>query len=65
MATPPGKVTRRRIYRVDDVMALMGVSKPFAYKLMQRVNAEMEAQGYITVSGRVSADYFDKRIGLV
>lgn len=38
----------------DTVVADLGVSKPFAYKLMKKMNNELEEKGYMTISGRVS-----------
>ena len=43
--------------RVDDVAQELGVSKSYAYKLIQRLNAELRAKGYLTISGRVSRRY--------
>lgn len=38
------------------------VSKSYAYKLVRQLNDEMEALGYITVRGRVDANYFRKKV---
>ena len=40
----------------------LGVSKSYAYKLVRQLNDEMEALGYITVRGRVDANYFRKKV---
>lgn len=48
--------------RADEVAKELGVSKPFAYKLMQKLNAELAQKNYITISGRVSRRYFRERI---
>ena len=48
--------------RVDDVAQELGVSKSYAYKLIQRLNAELRKQGYITISGRVSRSYFEEKL---
>ena len=34
----------------------------YAYKLIRRLNAELEADGFVTIKGRVSTQYFMKRI---
>ena len=44
---------------------LMGVAKPTAYKLMQRLNSELAKKGYITIQGKVPAKYFFERCGLI
>lgn len=36
----------------------LGISRPFAYKLMKQMNDELAAEGYITIAGRVSRKYF-------
>ena len=37
---------------VDDVMALLGVSKSKAYQIIKGLNGEMAANGYLTVKGK-------------
>ena len=44
--------------RVDDVAKILDVSKSYAYKIVQRLNKELESMGYITISGRVNKQYF-------
>ena len=34
---------------VDDVCAILGVSKTYAYSLMREYNKELKAKGYIVV----------------
>ena len=48
--------------RVDDVARELGVSKSYAYKLIQRLNAELREKGYLTISGRVSRRYFLEKL---
>lgn len=47
--------------RVEDVAEELGISKSYAYKIVQKLNNELKEQGYITISGRVNAEYFRKR----
>ena len=49
---------KRSFMRVDEGAAELGVSKSYAYKIVQRLNAELKAKGYLTISGRVSRQYF-------
>lgn len=44
--------------RVEEVAAELGISKSYAYKVVQKLNAELKAQGYLTISGRVNRKYF-------
>ena len=48
--------------RVDDVAKELGVSKSYAYKTVQRLNAELREQGYLTISGRVNRKYFMEKL---
>lgn len=49
-------------YNADDVSAILGTSKAYAYKLIQRLNEELAAHGYITVPGKVTKSYFEARV---
>jgi len=40
-----------------EVAQELGVSKPFAYKLVRQMNEELEEKGFITIAGRVSSLY--------
>ena len=53
-----------KYYKVTDVMALLECSESFAYEIMRKLNAELEAQGYITVRGKVPKGYFNKKLCL-
>lgn len=48
--------------KVDQVAEELGVSKSFAYKIVQKLNAELKEQGYLTVAGRVSRKYFLEKL---
>jgi predicted transcriptional regulator len=48
--------------RVEEVANELGVSKPYAYKLVQKLNEELKRKNFITISGRVSKQYFQERI---
>jgi len=48
--------------RAEEIAEELGVSKPYAYKLVQRLNSELHAKGYITISGRVSRQYYEEKI---
>ncbi len=47
--------------RVDTVMNDLQISKPLAYKLMKEMNDELEAKGYLVISGRVPRAYYYER----
>ena len=44
-----------------EVANELGVSKPYAYKLVKEMNDELKKNGYITIAGRVSRKYFEEK----
>jgi hypothetical protein len=46
------------ILKVDEVAETLGISKSYAYKIVQKLNAELKEKGYLTISGRVNKQYF-------
>lgn len=51
-----------RFIRADDVVQELNVSKPYAYKLIRKLNEELKAKGFITIAGRVNRQYFYERL---
>lgn len=51
-----------KFIRADDVAQELSVSKPYAYKLIRKLNEELKAQGFITIAGRVNRKYFYERL---
>jgi Mn-dependent DtxR family transcriptional regulator len=54
-------MSNQNYLRAEDVAEIMGISKAYAYKIMRKLNAELDEQGYITVSGRINRKYFMER----
>lgn len=52
----------KRFLTAQDVMEMLDVSLSYAYKLIRRLNAELESEGFVTIKGRVSTQYFMERI---
>ena len=48
--------------RAEEVARELEVSKSYAYKLIQQLNAELREKGYITIAGRVNRQYFRERL---
>lgn len=42
----------------EDIEKILGVKKTKAYEVIKQLNADLEAKGYLTVKGKVSAKYF-------
>ena len=47
-------IVQEKMYMdVDDVCAILCVSKAYAYNLMREYNKELKAKGYIVVAGKI------------
>ena len=54
-------MTERNFMRVEELAEELGVSKSYAYKIVQKLNAELKEKGFMTISGRVNKQYFMER----
>ena len=52
----------KKFMRVEEVAEELDVSVSHAYKVMQKLNAELKEKGFITVSGRLNRQYFYERL---
>ncbi len=50
-----------KFIRVDEVAQELSVSKPYAYKLIKKLNDELKEKGFITIAGRINRQYFQER----
>ncbi len=48
----------------DDVAAILQVSQTTAYRIIKRLNTELQQQGKITTAGKVSRRYFEEKVYL-
>lgn len=48
-------------YTYEDVCEILSVSRNKAYEIIRELNKELQAQGYMTFSGRVSKKYFNEK----
>ena len=60
--TPAHRVHNPSVMYVRDVMAALGVGMQKAYQIIRQINAELNAEGYITINGRVSEARFYEKI---
>ena len=51
-----------RFMRAEEVAQELGVSVSYAYKVIQKLNAELKGKGFLTISGRVNRQYFNERL---
>ena len=47
--------------RAEEVAGALGISKPYAYKLVREMNEELKQKGFLTIPGRVSRRYFEEK----
>lgn len=45
----------------EEVAKALNTSKGYAYKMIRKLNAELEKKGSLVVKGKVSADHFAER----
>lgn len=56
------KKANSKYCRVEEVMQLLECSQSNAYKIMRKLNKELEEKGCITTAGRVSRKYLEERL---
>ena len=54
-------MVQQSFIRVEEVAQVLGISKSHAYKIVQQLNKELKAKGYLTIAGRVNRKYFQER----
>ena len=55
-------VEEKRFLNAEDVANIMECSKSRAYTIIKDLNAEMKSKGYVVISGKINAKYFNERI---
>lgn len=50
------------MYSAKEVATMLSVSASTAYKLIQAMNKELQQQGKLTIRGKISRRYFDKKM---
>lgn len=48
-------------YTAPELSALLDISVGQSYKIIRQLNQELEKAGYLTLQGKVSRRYFEKR----
>lgn len=52
---------KSRFITAEEMAKDLCVSKAYAYKLIRKMNDELESKGYLTIAGRVSRKYYEER----
>ncbi len=48
--------------KAEEIAKELGVSKPYAYKLIRKLNEELKNKGFITISGKVNRQFFEEKV---
>lgn len=54
----------KKFLTAAEVAEILHVSRSSAYRIIQRLNNELKAQGKITIAGKVSSRYFFENVYL-
>jgi len=60
LSSPQGK----KFLTASDVAEILGISKSGAYRIIKKLNGELQKAGKITVAGKISSRYFYEKIYL-
>ena len=52
----------KNFLNVTDVSKYIDISVPMAYKVIRKLNDELNEQGFLTISGKVSKLYFEQKV---
>lgn len=48
-------------FTAAELSVMLGVSSGHAYKIIRKMNEELQKEGYIVIAGKVPTRYFEKR----
>ena len=51
-----------RFMNAEQVAIILGISKSSAYRIIKRMNKELEDKGKIIVAGKISKRYFNEKV---
>ena len=51
----------RKLLNAQQVSEYLGISVSYAYKIIDKLNRELEKAGYLTIHGKVDSLYLTKR----
>lgn len=54
-------MSKELFVRAEEIAGALGISKPYAYKLIREMNEELKKKGFIIIPGRVSRRYFEEK----
>ena len=54
----------KKFLTATEVTEILHISRSSAYRIIQRLNGELKAQGKITIAGKISSRYFYENVYL-
>ena len=54
-------MSNKTLLTATDVAKILGMSKPYCYKVIAKLNKQLEQDGYMTISGKISKAYFEEK----
>lgn len=54
----------KTLLRPEDIEKICRCSRSMAYKIIQKLNAELKEQGFLCFRGRTNRDYLYERLGI-
>ena len=56
------KVEKNKFFSATEIAVLLGVSNSSAYRIIKKLNYELESMGKITVAGKISRRFFEEKV---
>ena len=56
------KILECKFLSAEEVATVLNVSISSAYRIIKRLNAELEALGKIVIAGKISRRYFEEKV---
>ena len=55
-------MTNTVFMKAEEVASELDISVAYAYKLIRKLNDELDKKGFLTLSGRISRLYFEEKV---
>ena len=52
---------KKKYINAQELSSMLGISVSRAYRVIRKLNEELEEKGYLVIAGRVPAKYFEQR----
>lgn len=56
------KKLEKKFLDAKEVATILDFSESSAYRIIKKLNEELEAKGKITISGKISRRYFEEKV---